>query len=76
MMKSIILSKSKEEAKSIKSAYGDYIKKNGHAFKEKKKESKLKHGIEKLVPRNLQNDADSHLLSIEPSSESLSCKIR
>jgi hypothetical protein len=47
MMKSIIKSNSEKESKIVWTAYIDYVKKNGHFFKEKKKESKLSHGIEK-----------------------------
>ena len=53
MMKSIITSNSIKEAQGVWSAYSDYVKKNGHFFKEKKKESKFAHGIEKAKKQDL-----------------------
>ena len=47
MMKSIIVSNSVKEAQAVWTAYSEWIKKNTHFFKEKKKENKLNHGIEK-----------------------------
>ena len=47
MMKSVIVSNSIKESRVVWQEYVDYIKKNGNTFKEKKKESKLSHGIEK-----------------------------
>jgi hypothetical protein len=47
IMKSLIASNSNKEALAGWTAYSEYIKKNGHFFKEKKKENKLNHGIEK-----------------------------
>ena len=65
-MRSIISSKTVSEAKIKYQAYGEWIKKNGHQFKEKKKETKLKHGIEKIgakhkdqkEPKNEDKDDD------------------
>lgn len=55
MMKSIIASNSVSQSKAVWTAYqADWLKKNGHLFKETKKEkkviqSKVSHGIEKIV---------------------------
>jgi len=49
MMKGIIMSSSVKESKAVWASYSDYIKKNGHIWKEKKKEIKLNHGIEKAT---------------------------
>lgn len=49
MMKSIITSSAAKESKGVYMCYNDYIKKNGHIWKEKKKEIRLNHGIEKAV---------------------------
>ena len=49
MMKSIIASSSTKESKAVYAAYSEYIKKNGNIWKEKKKEIKLNHGIEKAT---------------------------
>ena len=46
MMKSVIQSNAVKEAQAMWASYGDYVKANGHFFKEKKKESKIGHGIE------------------------------
>ena len=64
MMKSVIQTNAIKEAKAMWAAYGDYVKDNGHIFKEKKKESKIGHGIEPA--RVLQSDGK------EESFESLS----
>lgn len=47
-VKGIINTQAVNGAKTVKAAYAEFIKKNGHAFKEKKRETKLKHGIEKI----------------------------
>ena len=52
MMKSIITSNSAKESKDYQVKYAAYIKKNGHIFKEKKKDIKLNHGIEKASIKN------------------------
>jgi Tfp pilus assembly protein PilZ len=46
MMRSVIQSNAVKEAKAVWIAYSEYIKNNGHLFKEKKKENKMGHGIE------------------------------
>ena len=66
MMKGIISAQTVAAAKVKYLAYGEWIKKNGHQFKEKKKETKLKHGIEKIgakhkdqkEPKNEDKDDD------------------
>jgi hypothetical protein len=45
--------------------YLEYVKKNGHFFKEKKKESKIRHGIEK-AKKNSPSEVQSK--EAEPSS--------
>lgn len=57
MMKSVITSNSIKESKVVWGEYVDYIKKNGNVFKEKKKESKLSHGIEKLQAKPQEDKA-------------------
>ena len=57
MMKSIINSNSIKEAQAVWTAYAEYIKKNGHYFKEKKKESKFNHGIEKAKKESKVEEA-------------------
>ena len=52
MMKSIITSNSSKESKDYQVKYAAFIKKNGNVFKEKKKDIKLNHGIEKASIKN------------------------
>lgn len=54
MMKKIINTNAQKEALAAWTAYTDWVKSNGHIFKEKKKESKLNHGIEKASEKNAQ----------------------
>jgi hypothetical protein len=63
-MKSIISSNSLKEAKTVWTAYVEWVKKNGNFFKEKKKESKLNHGIEKvtLAPEKSPNKLQGEIL--------------
>ena len=63
MMKSIINSNSIKEAQGVWTAYAEYIKKNGHQFKEKKKESKFNHGIEKAKKENKVEESKEVKLS-------------
>lgn len=60
MIKSIIISKSTAEAKDQWLRFTDYIKTNGHTFKQVKSDKKLKHGIEKIQPKK-----DKPVTSIE-----------
>ena len=47
LIKNLLISNNLREQRQGFSDYCDYFKRNGHAFKEKKKETKLSHGIEK-----------------------------
>ena len=67
MMKSIIMSSSSKESKAVWASYSDYIKKNGNIWKEKKKEIKLNHGIEKANPIKLPKASDAN--SIEENGD-------
>ena len=59
MMKSVIQSNAVKEAKNMWAAYGEYVKDNGHLFKEKKKESKIGHGIEPArVPQAKEDEME------------------
>ena len=56
LLKSVIDSSSMKNALLNWKGYQEYIKKNGHSFKEKKKESKLNHGIEKASSQLKKNN--------------------
>ena len=56
MMKGIIASNAQKESKAFWNAYADYVKKNGHIWKEKKKDIKLNHGIEKATVKVQQKE--------------------
>ena len=59
-MKSIIMSSSSKESKAVWASYSEYIKKNGNIWKEKKKEIKLNHGIEKATIKvHASNDSQN-----------------
>jgi len=58
-MKSVIQSNAVKEAKAMWAAYGEYVKDNTHIFKEKKKESKIGHGIEPARAPQSKDQEDS-----------------
>ena len=47
MMKTIIQNQSKKESLATYAVYSDYVKKNGHLWKEKKKYTKPQYRVEK-----------------------------
>jgi hypothetical protein len=53
------MSSSSKESNAVWAAYSEYIKKNGHVWKEKKKEIKLNHGIEKASPIKVASASDA-----------------
>ena len=67
-VKGTIVSQTDSTTKKTKEAWKEWIKKNGHTFKENKRPTKLKH---KLEPANIQNqgkqDSDEEQAQEEPS---------
>ncbi len=61
MMKSIITTNSVKESKAVYSAYLEYIKKNGHNWKEKKRDIKLNHGIEKATIKSFNESKQNEV---------------
>jgi len=73
MMKGIIASNAQKESKTFWNAYADYVKKNGNIWKEKKKDIKLNHGIEKAIFKVQQKEdqASTDDVAAKPTLENL-----